>query len=186
MLRAKRAIVSKSGSVINKLILGSAALCGLAVSATGYASAQQAQAPVVEQKPVHPEFPAGDGRDTTLRLCTKCHSPTVILATGRDREGWEAIISKMVSMGAVGTDEDFTQIADYLTTSFPPVAVAKININKATNLEIASALGISADEAKAVTNYKDKAGNFKSLDDLKKVPGIDPRNLDARKDRILY
>ncbi len=144
------------------------------------------QAPAGEKKPVHPEFPAGDGRDTTLRLCTKCHSPTVILATGRDRDGWEAIISKMVTLGAVGTDEDFTQIADYLTASFPPVAVEKVNINKATSAEIATALGISGDDAKPIISYRDKAGSFKSLDDVKKVPGVDLKNLNARKDRILY
>lgn len=144
------------------------------------------QAPRVEQKPVHPEFPAGDGRDTTLRLCTRCHSANVILATGRDRDGWEAIISKMVTFGAVGTDEDFTQIADYLTANFPPVTVQKVNINKATGTEIATALGITPDDAKTIVTYREKAGSFKSLDDVKKVPGVDVKNLDARRDRIAY
>ena len=167
--------------VIERLLLTTVACCGFS---TVPALAQQA--PAAEQKTVHPEFPAGDGRDTTLRLCTKCHSANVILATGRDRDGWEAIISKMVTFGAVGTDEDFTQIADYLTASFPPVAVPKVNINKATGAEIATVLGITPDDAKAIVTYRDKAGSFKSLDDVKKVPGVDLKNLDARKDRLTY
>ena len=158
----------------------------IALNAMPAAPAFAQQAPATEQKPVHPEFPPGDGRDTTLRLCTKCHSANVILATGRDRDGWEAIISKMVTFGAVGSDEEFTQVADYLTASFPPVAVQKVNINKAAGAEIASTLAISTDDAKAITSYRDKVGSFKSLDDLKKVPGIDLKNLDARRDRILY
>lgn len=170
----------------NFKIVSQGALLALACCGLFATTAFSQQAPASEQKPVHPEFPAGDGRDTTLRLCTKCHSPTVILATGRDRDGWEAIISKMVTLGAVGTDEDFTQIADYLTASFPPVAVQKVNINKATSPEIATALGISADDAKAIISYRDKTGSFKSLDDVKKVPGVDLKNLDARKDRIMY
>lgn len=167
--------------VIVRLVL--AAVIWIQFSST---PAVSQQTPTAEQKPVHPEFPAGDGRDTTLRLCTKCHSATVILATGRDRDGWEAIISKMVTFGAVGTDEDFTQIADYLTASFPPVAVAKVNINKATAAEIAAVLGITPDDAKAIVTYRDKAGSFKALDDVKKVPGVDLKNLDARKDRLTY
>ena len=144
------------------------------------------QSPSGEQKPEHPEFPPGQGRDTTLRLCTKCHSPTVILATGRDRQGWEAIISKMVTLGAVGTDEDFSEIADYLTASFPPSSGQKLNINKATTAQIASTLGISSEDSKAILTYKEKAGDFKNLDDLKKVPGIDTKNLDLKKDKISY
>jgi competence protein ComEA len=170
-----------SRRVIHAALLFTLIACGLSI-----APAFAQQAPAKEEKPIHPEFPAGDGRDATLRLCTKCHSANVILATGRDRDGWEAIISKMVTFGAVGTDEEFTQIADYLTASFPPVAVQQVNVNKATGAEIASALGISADDAKAIITYRDKSGSFKSLDDLKKVPGIDLKNLNARKDRILY
>jgi competence protein ComEA len=148
------------------------------------ASAQQTTP--TQQKEEHPEFPPGQGRETTLRLCTRCHSPTVILATGRDRDGWEAIITKMVSFGATGTDEEFSDIADYLTASFPPVTTEKLNINKATSAQISTALGISADDAKSIVTFRDKTGSFKTLDDLKKVPNIDTKNVDARKDRITF
>lgn len=166
------------------LLLVSCTVAEFSISSEGMAFAQQATAS--DQKQEHPEFPPGQGRDTTLKLCTKCHSPTVILATGRDRQGWEAIISKMVTLGAVGTDEDFSDIADYLTASFPPTPTPKININKASGPEIATALGISSESATAIVAYRQKNGDFKALDDLKKVPNIDSKNLDARKDRLTY
>jgi competence protein ComEA len=162
----------------------SSGLLGLFWADCLLASAQQPSP--VQQKEEHPEFPLGQGRDTTLHLCTRCHSPTVILATGRDRDGWEAIITKMVSFGATGTDEEFSDIADYLTASFPPTTTEKVNINKATTAQITTALGISVDDAKSIITYRDKTGSFKTLEDLKKVPNIDTKNVDARKDRITF
>lgn len=95
------------------ILVSSAMLRGTAppVGATA-----QTPAPTAD---THPEFPQGPGRDITLKSCSQCHSPNNILAQGRSREGWEDIITKMVSFGATGTDEDFTSILDYLTKSFP-------------------------------------------------------------------
>jgi competence ComEA-like helix-hairpin-helix protein len=40
--------------------------------------------------------------------------------------------------------------------------------------------------AQAVVDYRTAHGNFTTLADLKKVPGIDAARLDARKDRIAF
>lgn len=100
---------------IAAILLGTAMLTGVAVSARQEPAPPQTAAPKD-----HPEFPAGPGREATLRVCSKCHSPNNILAMGRDRQGWTDLITKMVDLGAQGSDEDFTAILDYLTTSFPP------------------------------------------------------------------
>jgi competence protein ComEA len=134
----------------------------------------------------HPEFPPGDGRESTLRICGKCHSPTIILAYGQKREGWEKTITKMVRLGAVGSDEDFTDIADYLTANFPPSSIPKIFVNKATDQQIANILEISLDDAKAIVAYRDKVGGFKSIDDLKLVPNVDTKKIDAKKDNLVF
>ena len=34
--------------------------------------------------------------------------------------------------------------------------------------------------------YREKNGLFKSVDDLKKVPGIDAKKIDAKKDRLYF
>jgi competence protein ComEA len=150
------------------------------------ASTSGVQATSGDQTAAHPEFPPGDGRDLTLRTCGKCHSPTIVLAYGQKRAGWENTIIKMVRLGATGTDEDFTDIADYLTANFPPSAIPKIFVNKATDQQIANILGISVDDAKAIIAYRDKVGGFKSIDDLKLVPNVDKAKIDAKKDSLVF
>jgi len=165
-------------------------LCvGLAALAFGNltrASASGGQATSGDHPVAHPESPSGDGRETTLRICGKCHSPTIVLAYGQKRAGWENTITKMVRLGAVGSDEDFTDIADYLTANFPPSAIPKIFVNKATDQQIAKILEISIDDAKAIVAYRDKVGGFKSIDDLKRVPNVDAKKIDAKKDNLVF
>jgi competence protein ComEA len=157
--------------------LGAAAFCGLT-----RASASGGQSPAAENPVSHPEFPPGEGRETTLSTCGKCHSPTIVLAYGQKREGWEKTITKMVRLGAVGSDD----IADYLTANFPPSTVPKVFVNKATDQQIANVLEISLDDAKAIVEYRDKAGDFKSIDDLKRVPNVDTKKIDAKKDNLVF
>jgi competence protein ComEA len=151
-------------------------------------SAGQAAGPsaTTEQSSSHPEFPAGVGRDAVMRLCVKCHSPNIILASGQDRTGWENTITKMARLGAVGSDDDFSDIADYLTANFPPAAVQKIFVNMATDKQFATVLEISQDDAKAIVTYRDKQKGFKSIDDMKKVPNVDTKKIDAKKDRLIF
>lgn len=153
-------------------------------------SARQAPAPGQsahgDQHPPDSDFPPGEGKEAFLRACGKCHSQTIVLAYGQKREGWENTITKMVRLGAQGSDEDFTDIADYLTTNFPPSTIQKIFVNKATDQQFAATLGISLDDAKAITAYRDKVGGFKSLDDLKKVPNVDTAKIDAKKASLVF
>ena len=92
----------------------------------------------------------------------------------------------MVHLGAVGSDEDFTDIADYLTANFPPSDIPKIFVNKATDQQFATILGISIEDAKAIVAYRDKNGDFKSIDDLKRVPNVDSKKIDAKKDNLVF
>ena len=148
-------------------------------------AAQEPAAPAA--KPAdHPEFPMGPGRDTTLRLCSKCHSPNNVLASGQDAAGWEATITKMVGFGLQGTDEEFTETLDYLSKNFPATPNPKINVNSATASQLSTKLTLTTDEAQHIAAYRTKNGNFKTLDDLKKVPDVDPKKLDAKKDSITF
>jgi competence protein ComEA len=92
----------------------------------------------------------------------------------------------MVHLGATGTDEDFTDIADYLTANFPASAVKKIFVNSATDKQIAEILEISIDDAKALIAYREKINGFKSLEEMKQAPGVDAKKIDAKKDRLVF
>jgi competence protein ComEA len=162
-----------------------ALLLGLACVSSGVSvSAQQPPPQQQDHLQQSTEFPDGPGKDALLKTCSRCHSPNLVIANGQDRDGWENTITKMVSLGAVGTDEDFTAILDYLVKNFPQQT--KINVNKATSASLATGLSLSAKEAEAIVAYRDKNGNFKSLDDLKKVPQVDAKKLDAKKDSLIF
>ncbi|MCU1225004.1 MAG: hypothetical protein JWQ42_3097 [Edaphobacter sp.] len=172
----------------NGWILRTLFCCGAYLIFSVSISAQQPQQKQKEQEQQqHLELPNGPGKDTLVRLCSKCHSPNQVIASGRNRQGWEDTITKMVGLGAVGTDEEFTEILDYLVKNFPPQqSSAKVNVNKATVTQLETQLAFSAKEAEAVIAYRDKNGNFKSLDDLKKVSELDAKTLDAKKDRLIF
>jgi competence protein ComEA len=59
-------------------------------------------------------------------------------------------------------------------------------VNQATAAQLESGLGLSTTEAEAVIEYRKKNGDFKSIDDLKKVPDVDAKKLDAKKDRLAF
>jgi competence protein ComEA len=142
-------------------------------------------APVVAQQQAHSDFPEGPGKATFLKVCSACHSANNVLANGQDRAGWESTITKMVGFGAQGTDEELTEILDYLTKNFPP-APATVNVNKATAAQLESGLELTAAEADSITKYREKNGDFKTIDDLKKVPDVDAKKLDAKKDHLAF
>ena len=92
----------------------------------------------------------------------------------------------MIARGAQGSDEDFQAILDYLSKNFLGEAARPLNVNTATSVELESVLLLLRKEAAAVIAYREKNGLFKSVDDLKKVPGIDAKKIDAQKDRLYF
>ena len=82
--------------------------------------------PAVAQTPPPPadehlELPAGPGRELTIRVCSKCHLPTVVAYQQLDLLGWKTVVDLMASQGALGTDADFDQIVQYLAKAFPEI-----------------------------------------------------------------
>ena len=53
-------------------------------------------------------------------------------------------------------------------------AMAAVNINTATKEELMTVKGIGDKRAQEIIDYRKKNGNFKSVDELEKVPGIGP------------
>ena len=53
-------------------------------------------------------------------------------------------------------------------------AFAVVNINTATKEELTTLKGVGDKRAQEIIDYRKKNGNFKSIDDLEKVPGIGP------------
>lgn len=132
------------------------------------------------------ELPPGPGREETIRTCSRCHSPEVATAEHQTRDQWQVTISKMANLGAEANDNEFEAILDYLASHFGPAAAQPVNINKATAVEIECVLEITRTESKAIVQYRQQNGAFKSIDDLKRIPGLDFKKVDARKSLVLF
>jgi competence protein ComEA len=129
-------------------------------------------------------LPGGPGRDTMKKVCSKCHSAENVAGLAKSREEWGAVVGKMVDLGAEGSIDDFNDVVDYLTEHFPEAP--KVNVNKVTAADFENALGFSSKEAEAIVSYRGAKGNFKSVQDLEKVPGIDVKKVQARRDRFAF
>jgi competence protein ComEA len=129
-------------------------------------------------------FPDGPGKDVTVRICGTCHPSARGAAVRLTREGWQDVIAKMVSLGAKGTDEELAAVLDYLSTNFKGDAPKPVNLNTAPAIDLESVAGLLRKEAAALIGYRTKH-QCKTLDDLKKVPGVDFRKIDRRRDRLV-
>jgi competence protein ComEA len=131
------------------------------------------------------QLPDGAGKDAVLKVCGSCHQPERSASVRLTREGWEEVIADMIKRGAKGTDEEFGVVLEYLAKNFLGEAPRPLNINRATNIELESVAGLTRKEAAAVIAYLDTIGVCKSLDELKKVPGLDYKKIEARKDFVV-
>jgi competence protein ComEA len=128
-----------------------------------------------------PKLPEGPGKETMVRICGGCHGAEIVLGKRLDRDGWSQIVVNMIQRGAQGSDDEFADIVDYLTNT-----VSKINVNQANAQQFQSALGLSEKEAAAILHYRDEKGDFKTIDDLKKVPGVDATKIEAKRSLLAF
>ena len=59
-------------------------------------------------------LPDGNGKAETVKLCGKCHSLDQAVSLRQSQAGWGETISKMVNLGAQGSDEDLNSVLQYL------------------------------------------------------------------------
>ena len=130
------------------------------------------------------KLPNGPGRETMKRVCGACHSAENVAGMAKTREEWGALVGEMAALGAQGTEDEFNEIVDYLATYFPKTP--KINVNKAPAKELESGLELSPKEAEAIVHYREEKGSFKSIEDVEKVPGVEVKKIEAKKDRLVF
>jgi competence protein ComEA len=127
------------------------------------------------------DLPAGKGKDVVEEVCGACHGADLVASRRATKQGWSYIVDDMVSRGATATNDQIAQINDYLTKNF-----GQVNVNKAPSAEIASVLEVTSAQADAIVKYRTDNGDFKTIDDLKKTPGLETAKLDTKKDRVVY
>ena len=129
-------------------------------------------------------LPEGSGREVTGRVCINCHDSSNFRKIRLDRDEWEREVGLMVDNGAKATDDELAVVIDYLVENFGPKS--KIHINTAPLGEIKAVLSLTAAQAVAVVNYREANGNFKTWQDLLKVPEIDAKKIEDKKDLLAF
>jgi len=132
------------------------------------------------------QFPDGSGKAEMTKVCSGCHELERAASMHQDRDGWRATVDQMIALGAKGTEHEFAAALDYLAKTFPAEEIPRLNVNKASAIELESRLTLKRSEAAAIIQYREKNGPFKSIADLKKVPGIDAAKIEAKKDRLTF
>jgi competence protein ComEA len=110
-----------------------------------------------------------------------------VIGRQEERETWGAIVEDMIQRGAMGTDEEMYAVVDYLATNFSKKSpVMKVNVNKATAKDLAAALRLSDKQAAAIVQQRQDKGDYKTVDELEKVPGVDVAKIESSKNRLAF
>jgi competence protein ComEA len=128
------------------------------------------------------DLPDGVGKDTVQRVCTACHDLSPVTSMNGGADIWQSLVDDMKSRGADGTDADFRGIVQYLSKYYGP----PVHINTDAAKDIQTNLGLTDAEAAAIVKYRTDKGNFKTWDDVMKVPGLDMSKLAGLQGRIKY
>jgi competence protein ComEA len=132
------------------------------------------------------DLPDGPGKAATVRVCGRCHSPERAVSLHQSRSAWEDTITKMVKLGAQGSDEEFEAVLTYLSKHFDREQPGPVNINTAKAVDMEAGLLLLRSQAKAIVRYREENGDFKSIEDLKRVPGLDFQKVMAKHARITF
>ena len=113
-------------------------------------------------------------------ICSECHTTERIAAQQLTKPQWDAKVLEMLQEAPDVKQSERDTIVEYLSKNFP----AHANVNKDGPKALQAVLDISLESATSIVIYRQKNGSFKTLDDLKKVPGLDATKLDAKREII--
>jgi competence protein ComEA len=126
-------------------------------------------------------FPDGAGKSEVVRACGGCHDAEIILANLKSLAEWSDTLQDMATQGAEATPDEWRLIERYIDTNF-----ALIAINKASADELQLTMDAAPEIAAAIVKQRQDKGPFKSVDDVKKVKGVDAAKVEARKNRFVF
>ena len=113
-------------------------------------------------------------------ICGACHLTTMVNDI-RSQSEWTETVDQMVKVGAKGTDEQFDRVMRCLLRN-----LTKVNVNTAPAAEIAPVLAVSDATAQVIVRRRIENGSYKTIEELKRVPGVDAAKLEARRDRVVF
>ena len=129
-------------------------------------------------------LPAGPGRDTVAESCLSCHGSAYFRRQRLDKDQWTEKVGDMIDRGAKVNDAQAAIIVDYLVQTFGPGG--KINVNTAPFEELKAILSLTNEETQAILAYRKDKGDFKSVEELKSISGVDRNKIETKKELIIF
>jgi competence protein ComEA len=132
------------------------------------------------------QLPEPPGKAEMEKMCTQCHELSRSISLRQDGDGWSQTMSKMAAFGMKSTDNDYALVLRYMALHYPPEDLPPVNINKAPAIELEARLSLRRSQAAALIAYRKAHGDFRSLEELRKVRLLDYEMLESKKDRIVF
>jgi competence protein ComEA len=148
-------------------------ILGVFAAATAYVGNAQTQ------------LPEAPGKAETVKLCGTCHPADRAASVRLTRVGWQDTMQKMVGLGLKASDQDLDTVLEYLATNFKGEGRKPLNLNTATAIDLESIVGMLRKESAAWIAARKAQGPCKTIDDLKKINGIDFSKIEERRERLV-
>ena len=130
------------------------------------------------------DLPPGAGSVVAAKSCTVCHGVDHIRQRRLAQDDWADVVDDMIERGAKLSDQEKETIVVYLGQNFGPNS--KLLVNSAPLGEWKAVAGLTVTEARAVMEYRRQNGDFHEIGDLLKVPGVDPKKIETKKDLFAF
>src|SRR4051794_10148026 len=127
------------------------------------------------------ELPDAPAKEKVVKICGTCHELETVVASQRTKLGWQQMTEDMVARGAEGSEDDLQAVVQYLTDNF-----GKVNVNTADAAGIQKLAGLTENDARAIVQYREQNGKYKSFADLLKTPGIDSEKLREKRGLVAF
>ena len=129
-------------------------------------------------------MPDGPGKDEVLKICGTCHPAERGASVRLTREGWQDVMRKMMALGAKGTDEELNAGPRVPRHALQGRRGGAAQPEHGDADPAQSIVGLLRKESAAWIAYRTKTP-CKTLDDLKKVAGVDFTKIEERRDRLV-
>ena len=133
------------------------------------------------------EVPAADarGREIAQQACSVCHGLDYPFEARRTASEWEATVNDMIGRGAPLLEGERPLLLQFLTKYYGPEK-PRTNINQASAQELIAAFGLSPSEAEEIARFKQQHGTIYGWEDLRKIPNLDLKKLEAKRDVLAF
>ena len=123
----------------------------------------------------------GPGADVFQRVCVLCHPADRIVSVRKTKTEWEEVLDKMITKGAQLNDDNYGSIEEYLLRNY-----GKVNVNKAMKDDLVLVAGVTPAEADSIIKFRTESGPLADFAALTKVPGLDAKKLEEKRDALMF